>query len=322
MKRRHNRTGELNGRSCVKVGLIGAGNVGSACLLSLVGRGVAREIVVIDSRRERALGVVTDLQYGAPLACPVTLKAGDYDDLAGAAVVVVTAGINEKAGGATDRSDPAGRLKLLDRNAEIYRDIIPKIVRSAAEAVILVVTDPPDALADIARKLAGHGKVLSSGTFLDTLRFRFHLASKLNVHPMCVDAQVLGEHGTSQVFIWSSARIAGTPIEAAFARSGEDLTFVKQQVERDVRFANIAIIEGSGASQLGIGMVAARIVHAVIEDENAALPIGSYHDRYEVTLSLPVIVGHGGVSQVLEPAMSSEERAALDQSAETLRAAL
>jgi L-lactate dehydrogenase len=185
-------------------------------------------------------------------------RAGDYPDLADAVLTIVTAGINEQAGGATDRSDPAGRLKLLDANAEVYRDIIPRIVAVAPQAVILVITDPPDPLADLARRLAGHERVLSSGTFLDTLRFRFHLARRLEVSPAFVEAQVVGEHGTSQVFLWSSARVAGMLAIAALGRHGESSDEFRRQVEDEVRYANITIIEGTGASQLGIGWLRRR----------------------------------------------------------------
>src|SRR6266849_4913696 len=200
----------------MKVGIVGAGGVGSACLLSLVMHGTACQVVVLDRNPVRAKGVVADLQYGATLSPAVDLRAGDYPDLADAVLVIITAGINEKTGGATDRSDPAGRLKLLDTNAGIYRDIVPKVVAAAPQAIILVVTDPPDPLADLARLVAGHDRVLSTGTFLDSLRFRFHLGRRLKVSPKSVDAQVLGEHGTSQVFLWSSARVAGMPIQCAF----------------------------------------------------------------------------------------------------------
>src|ERR1700688_3537629 len=191
----------------MKLGIVGVGGVGSACLLSLVMRGIACQVVVLDKNHGRAKGVVADLQYGATLSPSVELLAGDYPELAGAVLVIITAGVNEKAGGATDRSDPAGRLKLLDTNAAIYRDIVARIVAVAPQAMILVVTDPPDPLADLARELAGHDRVLSSGTFLDSLRFRLHLAKRLRVNPTYVEAQVVGEHGTSQVFLWSSARV-------------------------------------------------------------------------------------------------------------------
>jgi L-lactate dehydrogenase len=210
-------------------------------------------------------------------------------------------------------------LKLLDTNAGVYRDIVPRIVAAAPQALILVVTDPPDPLADLARGLAGHERVLSSGTFLDSLRFRLHLARRLKVNPMYVEAQVVGEHGTSQVFLWSSARVGGTPIEEVLEGSGETMDAFRQSVEQDVRFANITIIEGTGASQLGIGMVTARIAEAILRDEHAVIPIGSYNPNYSVTISLPSVLGRQGVSQILEPEMSEEERKKFLLSADILR---
>jgi L-lactate dehydrogenase len=302
-----------------KVGIIGAGNVGAACLLSIVMRGTAREIVVVNRRRERAEGVAADVRYGATLAAPVHIRAGDYIDLEGAQLVLITAGINEQAGGATDRGDPAGRLRLLKKNAEVFRDIVPKIVAMAPRAIILVVTDPPDPLADLTRKLAKHDRVLSTGTLLDTLRFRFHLASQLGMAAESIEAQVLGEHGTSQVFLWSSARVAGASIESVLDLHGREPTTFRDRIEQEVRFANITIIEGTGASHLGIGMVAARIVDAILRDERAVLPVGVYSPQYGVTLSLPAVVGLGGLVRILAPEMSESERQALQQSAERLR---
>jgi L-lactate dehydrogenase len=289
-------------------------------------RGFAREIVLVDRTRKRAKAVATDIRYGAPLSPLTAIRDGDYNDLAGAALVMITAGVNEKTGGATDRSDPQGRLKLLDKNAGIYRDIVPKVVQAAPDAVILVVTDPPDPLADLARQLAGHDRVLSSGTFLDSLRFRVHLAERLGVSPASVEAQVLGEHGTSQVYLWSSARVAGVPIEAALAakggaggRAGGDF---RKSIEEEVRFANISIIEGNDASIHGIGMVSARLAEMVLRDECAAIPIGAFQAQYGVTLSLPGIVGRRGLVRALEPAASDAERGALQKSADTLKQAL
>src|SRR6202521_283281 len=209
----------------MKIGVIGAGAVGSACLLSSVLRGVAREIVVVNRERKRAKAVVTDLQYGAALSSVVQIRDGEYSDLTGAALVMITAGINEKAGSATNRSDPAGRLKLLESNVGIYGKILPEIFRAVPEAVILVVTDPPDPLADVVRTF-GFTRVLSTGTFLDSLRFRFHVARHLHVDPASVEAHVLGEHGTSEVFMWSSAQVAGVRVLDAFPqtdRSGQEL---------------------------------------------------------------------------------------------------
>src|SRR3979409_1933503 len=266
----------------MKVGIIGAGRVGSACALAAVVRGSAREIVLVDRTRKRAKAVATDLRYGAPVCPKTNVFDGDYEDLADTELVMITAGINEKAGGATDRSDPKGRLRLLDTNAEIYRDIVPKIVRAAPHAVILAVTDPPDPLADVARASAGHDRVLSTGTFLDSLRFRGHLAQHFDVDANQVEAQVIGEHGVSQVFLWSSARIAGVPIGKLIEARGESLDGVRKKLEDSVRYANITIIEGNDASQFGIGIVSARIAEMVLRDERAVIPIGSYNDRVGV----------------------------------------
>jgi L-lactate dehydrogenase len=304
----------------MKLAIIGAGAVGQACLLATVLRGPASEIVVVDRTRERAEGMVTDIQYGAALSPSVSLRAGDYGEVGGAGLVMVTAGINEKAGGATDRSDPEGRLRLLAKNAEIYRDIIPRVAKAAPDAILLVVTDPPDALADIARQVAPTMRVVSTGTFLDSLRFRVHLARKLELNPRAVEALVLGEHGTSAVFLWSCARVGGLSImDALGGRSHEQ---VREEVEKEVREANITIIEGTGASQLGIGMVCARIAEIVARDECAVLPIGAFSPEYGVTLSLPAVLGRAGVVRTLTPNMSEQERAALRASADHIREAL
>jgi L-lactate dehydrogenase len=304
----------------MRIGIVGVGHVGAACALSLVTRGSAREIVIVDRTRARAKAVAADLRYGAPLCPSVTLRDGDYADLAGADIVAIAAGVNEKVGGATNRGDPEGRLKLLDTNARVYRDIVPKIVEAAPEAVLLVLTDPPDPLADLTRQIAEHDRVLSSGTLLDSLRFRVHLARRLGVEVSSVDAQVVGEHGTSEVLLWSSARVGPSPI-ANVLPAGTAIDAFKKEVEHDVRFANIAIIEGNEASQFGIGIVSARIVEAVVRDERVVLPIGAYNAHYGVTLSLPAIVARYGASRILEPDMSDEERRALDASAEVLRKA-
>jgi L-lactate dehydrogenase len=305
----------------VKVGVIGAGAVGSASLLSLVMRGCAREIVVLNRNRKRALAIATDLQYGTSLSPVVDIHDGDYSDLAGTAVVMITAGANEKSGGATDRNDSAGRLRLLDMNVDVYRQILPQLFGVAPEAVILVLTDPPDPLADFVRTF-GFKHVLSSGTFLDSQRFRLHLARRLGVDPASVEAQVLGEHGTSEVFLWSSARVAGVPIFDALQHSGDRREEFRRSIEQEVRYANITIIEGNQASQFGIGMVSARVAEMVLRDERAVIPIGSYNLKYGVTLSMPSVLGRSGVEQIFEPDMSDEERQGLERSAETLRNAV
>ena len=164
--------------------------------------------------------------------------------------------------------------------------------------------------------------MISTSTYLDSLRFRVHLAERLGVSPAYVDAYVIGEHGTSSVFLWSSARIGGLRVEDLLAQRRIALGEFRQDVEQDVRFANISIIEGIGASQYGIGMVAARLAEVVLRDEQAVVPVGSYNARCDVTVSLPSVVGRSGVNEVLWPEMSDDEKQAFGHSIEILRTAV
>jgi L-lactate dehydrogenase len=314
----HTSSGEAVG---LKVGVVGVGSVGQACAFALVLRGSCRELVLVDRTAARATAVATDMRYGAVLSPTMDIYGGDWADLAGADVVLICAGVNEKGGGATDRGDARGRLKLLETNVPVYRDVVPRIVDVAPGAVLVAVTDPPDPLADLTRALAGHERVLSTGTTIDTLRFRVQVAAQLRVHASAVEGLVVGEHGTSEVMLWSSLRVGGTPIADALHdvdphRSVDDL---REQVEREVRFANITIIEGNDASQFGIGVMCARIAEAVLRDERVVLPVAAYRERYGVTIALPTVVGRAGAAGELEPSMSEHERRAFDRSVATLR---
>ena len=330
----------------MKVGIIGVGHVGAACAKAMLLRGSCHEIVLLDLDEQRARGVANDLSHGELLCPPTCIRTGGDEDLSGAAVVVITAGINEQAGKAIDRGDRRGRLLLLPHNAGVYREIVPRIAAVAPEVPILVVTDPPDPLADVARQLTTTNPVFSSGTFLDTLRFRLQIARKLGqspspleapvagvevketrarpgwCHPSSVEALVIGEHGTSQVYVWSSARIGGTPVLELAAREGWNVAAFRTEVETAVRYANIDIIEGTGASQHGIGIVTARIIEAMLRDEGLVAPIGTLQPEFKVTLSLPAVIGHGGVSKVLTPTLSAEETEALAASAAAIKKAL
>jgi L-lactate dehydrogenase len=306
----------------MKLGIVGTGSVGCAIALAAVTRGSARDIVLVNRTSKVAEAVAVDLRYGTPLGPRLNIAHGDYAALEGSGVVLITAGLNEKTGGATDRSDPQGRLRLLEKNAAIYREIVPTIVRAAPHAMLVAVTDPPDPLADIARQAAGHERVLSTGTFLDSLRFRVHLGAYFGADPADVEAQVIGDHGTSQVFLWSSARIAGVPVTSLLRERREGLTQLRTKIENEVRYANITIIEGHDASQYGIGIVSARIAEMVLRDEHSAIPIGSYQRDFGVTLSLPSILGRSGIIRVLQPDLSVDECEGLRRSAEALRDAL
>lgn len=300
------------------VAIIGAGFVGAACAKAMLLRGSCDTILLNDIDTKKARGLRNDLSHGSLLCPPATIDVSDIADFSGARVVVITAGVNERTGGAIDRSDPRGRLLLLPRNTAIYAEIVPKIAKAAPHALILVVTDPPDALADVVRAFAPDQAVLSSGTFLDSLRFRFQIAKQFNRPPANVRADVLGEHGTSQVYVWSGVHIDGQPLREVAEAARKDLGTLRMEVEQAVKFANIEIIEGIGASQHGIGIVVARIVEAVVRGKTLEAPIGTYRPEYGVTLSLPTTLGPHGSIKVHEPQLASEEQDKLAKSARIL----
>jgi L-lactate dehydrogenase len=304
----------------VKIGIIGAGAVGAATVGNLIEPGgVNPEIVLIDKNEKKAVGLAEDFSYAAALNSLATVRAGGYDDLGDADLVIVNAGVNEKDGGATDRSDTQGRRRLIPVNARVYADVIPRVRAIAPGTTLLVITDPPDPLAELARHLAPDLHILSAGTVIDTLRFRYHIAREFGVRAGDVDATVLGEHGTSSVYLWSSARVGGVRVLDLLARRGDDAAEVEQRISEAVTYSNISIIEGIGASQYGIGAVTARIAEAIVRDEHAILPVAAHHEEYGTTISLPSVVGRQGVERVVCPDLTTEERAGLEESAQVLR---
>jgi L-lactate dehydrogenase len=304
----------------VKIGIIGAGAVGAATVGNLIQPGgVNPEIVLIDRDEKKAVGLAEDFSYAAALDSLATVRAGGYDDLVDAGLVIVNAGVNEKDGGATDRGDPLGRRRLIPINARIYADIIPRVQVTAPGTTLLVITDPPDPLAELARHLAPDLHILSAGTVIDTLRFRYRIAREFGVRACDVDATVLGEHGTSSVYLWSSARVGGVRVLDLFARRGDDATEVRERISEAVTYSNISIIEGIGASQYGIGAVTARLAEAIVRDEHAIFPVASHHKEYGTTISLPSVIGRLGVERVMCPELTDDERAELEKSAQVLR---
>jgi L-lactate dehydrogenase len=297
----------------MKVGIIGVGFVGTACAKAMLLRGSCHEIVLIDlsEREQHTRGVRNDLSHGEPLCSPMRLTVGKYADLKDASVVVITAGINEKEGGAIDRKDPWGRQRLLPWNAAVYRDVVPQIVAQSSKVPIIVVTDPPDSLAEVAReeasKSGGANPIVSAGTFLDTLRFRIQIAQRLDCSTRSVDGYVVGEHGKTQVYAWSSVRIGGIPISELIPSRYTDFAEFRSEVESGVLDANIDIIEATDASQHGIGMVTTRIVEALLRNERYVAPVGTWHKEFGITLSLPSVIGKGGVVDVLKRPIPSTQ---------------
>lgn len=304
----------------MKVGIVGAGMVGSSAAFAIVMRGVASEIVLIDRNEKLAAAQAQDILHATPFAAPVRVYAGNYADLAGAQVVILAAGVSQEPG--------ESRLHLLERNAKVFGAIIPPVLTHAPDAILLVTSNPADVMTDIARRISGlpSERVIGSGTILDTARFRSLLGEHIGVSPKSVHAYVLGEHGDSEVLWWSGANVGNVGVEAMAAQIGRPIDdAARQRIEDAVRLAAYRIIEGKGATWFGIGSGLARIVHAILTDEKALLSVSAYTPVCEgiaqVTLSLPRVVGAAGVGARLVPSLSAEERTALQRSAEILKEA-
>lgn len=302
----------------MKVGIIGAGAVGSATAFALIMRGVARKVVLIDANEKKAQAEAMDIAHAAPFAYANKIKAGTYKDLEGAEVVIITAGASQKPG--------ETRIDLLGRNVKIFESIIPEIIKTAPDTTLLIAANPADIMTEVALKLSGFPKerVIGSGTVLDTSRFRTLLGYHLGVSPKSIHANVLGEHGDSEVLIWSNGDAGSVQIEE-LARM-EDKPFtpeIKAQIDDCVRNAAYKIIEGKGATFYGIAGALTHICQAITNNEYAILTISSHHDNVEgienVCLSLPTVVGKRGVHSVIYPRLSESEHRDLKFSAEKIK---
>ena len=294
----------------MKVGIIGAGSVGSATAFALVMRGIARKVVLIDSNEKRAQAEAMDIAHSSPFAVASKIKAGTYQDLAGAEVVIITAGANQKPG--------ETRIDLLGRNVKIFEDIIPKVVEAAPNTILLITANPADIMTEVALKLSGFPKerVIGSGTVLDTSRFRTLLGYYLGVSPKSIHANVLGEHGDSEVLIWSNGDAGTVQIEKFAEMIGKPFTpEVKAHIDDCVRNAAYQIIEGKGATFYGIAGALSRICQAISTNEYAILTVCSHHDDVEgikdVCLSLPTVIGKRGIHSVIYPRFSESEARAV-----------
>jgi L-lactate dehydrogenase len=308
-------------RQPTKVAIVGAGNVGATAAYALLLSGLAAEIVLIDANRKRAEGEAMDLAHAVPFSRPTKVWAGDYEDCAGAVITILAAGIGQRPG--------ETRLDLAKRNGAIFAEIVPKVAGANPDGIILVATNPVDVLTHAAWRISGlsASRVFGSGTTLDTGRFRSLLGDHFGVDPRSVHAFIIGEHGDSEVPVWSSANVAGVGLED-LARARE-IAFEPEDRERifsQTRDAAYAIIERKGATFYAVAVALLRIVEAVIRDQRTVLSVSSVvgskpYRLGEVCLSLPSIVGAGGVEEVLPLRLDAEEERALRRSAEIVREA-
>jgi L-lactate dehydrogenase len=304
----------------VKVGIVGAGMVGSSAAYAMVMRGIASEIVLVDTRKEVARAQAEDILHAAPFARPARVSWGDFQDLADSRIVILACGVGQRPG--------ETRLQLLERNVEVFRSVTAPVRHSAPDAILLIATNPVDVMTQAVSALSGlpPGRVIGSGTILDTARFRSLLGENFEVAPQSIHAYVLGEHGDSEVLVWSSAKVGGIPLADFAAQTKHELRDdLKSSIENGVRKAAYTIIAGKGATYFGIGAGLARIVQAIRDDERTVLtlsmPASGLNGFDGVSLSLPRIVGAQGVLTTLEPSLNYEERQQLLKSAAILQEA-
>jgi L-lactate dehydrogenase len=308
----------------MKIGIVGAGLVGSTAAYALVLRGVGQEIVLVDRARQRAEAEAADILHAVPFAHPVRVRAGGYEDLAGSAVVILAAGVGQKPG--------ETRLQLLGRNADVFRAVVPEVLRHAPEAVLVVATNPVDVMTHLAAGYAAEfgvpsSRVIGSGTTLDTARFRSLLGQLLRVAANHVHGYVVGEHGDSEVLAWSLVTVGNIPL-ARFceARAVPLAEGQRREIDQAVRRAAYRIIEGKGATYYGVGSALARIVSNVLGDRRAIMTVCTPRPEIagvrDVTASLPHLIGKGGVLETFPQPLSPDEETALRESARLIRAAI
>jgi L-lactate dehydrogenase len=297
--------------------VIGAGNVGATFAYSLLLSGLVGEIVLIDVDRQRAEGEAMDISHAVPLSNPVRVWAGDYADCAGADVVVVTAGTAQRPG--------ETRLDLVKRNAGIFRDIIPTVSECNPTGILVIASNPVDVLSYAAWKLSGFParRVIGSGTVLDTARFRYLLSEHLGVDARNVHAHVIGEHGDSEVPVWSLANVAGMRLDEYCRRERCNLDDdVRARISHQVRDAAYEVIERKGATYYAVAVALVRIVEGILHDQHAVLSVSNLvpatYGIQDVYFSLPAVIGRRGVERVLQLALDESESLALERCAEVL----
>lgn len=305
----------------MKVGIVGAGFVGSTSAYAMVLQGTATEIVLIDLDEKLAAAHAEDILHATPWSNWVKITSGDYNDLCNADAVVLSCGVSQKEG--------ETRLDLMNRNADVFRKVIPQVMQNAPDAVLVVASNPVDVITHLVQRIADIDphRVIGSGTILDTARFRTLIANHLDVSPQSVHAYVLGEHGDSEVMTWSSARVGGVPLDDFARQTGRPMEVsLKTQIDDKVRKAAYRIIEGKGATYFGIGAGISRILEAIRDNEGAVLTVSSLSEGPEGTgkicMSVPRVVRQGGVSAELWPSLSAEEHSSLLASAEILSRAV
>lgn len=310
----------------MKIGVVGCGQVGSASAYACVLQGVGTDIVLCDKYSEFAMAQAEDILHATPFSSGVRVRSGTFDDLEGAKIIMIAAGVAQE-------NDKETRLDLLRRNAELFQGLIPQILDKAPDSILLIASNPVDIMthmtAEIAYTQCNHPKhkVIGSGTMLDTARYRALLASHLGVSSHSIHGYVLGEHGDSEILHWSGTTVGNIALNNFAAQISAPITAaVRKKIDEGVRCAAYRIIKGKGATWYGIGAGMARLAEAILEDQSVVLtcctPLKNVEGVKDVTLSLPQIVSMQGIQHTLYPELDDEECAALKQSAEIIKEAI
>ncbi len=308
----------------MKIGIIGSGFVGATTAYAIVMKGVAGEVVLVDINHERSQAEAADIMHAVPYAHPAVVRAGTYDDLADATVIIITAGVGQK--------ENETRLELLERNAGILWEMVDASLRAAPEAVLVIATNPVDILTHLATRYAAKynalpGQVFGSGTTLDTARFRSLLGNQLKIDSQHVHGYVIGEHGDSEVLAWSTVEVGGlslnefTRLRKMPLRSAE-----RKEIENSVRYAAYQIIAAKKATYYGIGAALANIVSVIVSSRRSIMtvccPTKQICGVHDISLSLPRLVGRRGIIETLPLKLSDKESAQLKESAKLIRQTL
>ena len=304
----------------MKIGIVGAGQVGSSAAYAMMLNAVGSEIVLVDLNEKLADAQATDISHGVPFGSPVWVHAGDYAQLDGAAVVVIAAGVAQKPG--------ETRLQLLDRNAAVFKAIVPRVLAATPDVILVIATNPVDIMTYVATRISGlaPSRVIGSGTILDTARFRTLLGLHLAVAAQSIHGYVLGEHGDTEVLAWSSTDVATFPVWEYAEQVGRPITSeVRARIDDGVRNAAYKIIEGKGATYHGIGAGLARLVRGILGNEHRVETVSTVNGDVEgisqVALSMPRVIARRGVVTDIKPRLDDGERLVLRHSAEVLKQA-
>jgi len=309
----------------MKIGIVGAGAVGSTAAYAMIMRGIGREIVLVDKDEKRSHAEAEDLIHAVPFSHALLVKAGDYSELKGSRLVIVTAGASQAPG--------ENRLDLLKRNAGVFKEVIPGILENAPEALLVVITNPVDIMTHLATRYAkdfgitSTNRVIGSGTTLDTARFRSLLGQKLGVDPQHVHGYVIGEHGDSEVLTWSLVRVGAMTLKDFCSLHGVCMDEQERQdMDENVRKAAYTIIEGKGATYYGIGSAVAKIAEVILRDQRSILTVSTVTENVggvsNVSLSLPRLIGGDGVLETFSLTLDQNEKEALTGSVEVIRKAI